>query len=118
LEKLKVSGDPDERILDPACGSGTFIVTAINRIRDWYQFKREEMKFDEGELLKKILTNVVGFDLNPLAVLASRTNYLIAVRDLLSYVDSIEIPIYLSDSVVTPAEYGDLFMAKKSRSRR
>src|ERR1035437_9113505 len=75
------------------------------------------MRFDEGELLNKILRNVVGFDLNPLAVLAARTNYLIAVRDLLSYVDSIEIPIYLSDSVVTPAEYGDLFTGSSATAQ-
>src|SRR5208337_3621874 len=97
FDQIKFSGDADRRVLDPACGSGTFLVAAINKIRSRYQANREEMKFDEGTLLKKILANVVGFDLNPLAVLAARANYLIAVRDLLSYVDSIEIPIYLCD---------------------
>jgi N-6 DNA Methylase len=109
LERIGLSGNPDKRFLDPACGSGTFLVAAISRVRDHYMMNWEEMRFDEGGLLTKILTNVVGFDLNPLAVLAARTNYLIAVRDLLSHVDKIEIPVYLSDSVVTPAEYGDLF---------
>jgi len=117
FDQIKFSGDADRRVLDPACGSGTFLVAAINKIRSRYQANREEMKFDEGTLLKKILANVVGFDLNPLAVLAARANYLIAVRDLLSYVDSIEIPIYLCDSVVTPAEYGDLFTGSSATAR-
>lgn len=117
LEKIGYDGNPNRRVLDPACGSGTFLVCAIAKMRAYFEAKREDMGFDEGELLGKILSNVVGFDLNPLAVLASRANFLIAVRDLLSYVDRIEIPIYLSDSVVTPAEYGDLFIGASTTAR-
>ena len=113
LNELEYVGDPDKRLLDPACGSGTFLVIAINRIRKWYDEHREEVRFDEGDLCRKILSNVVGFDLNPLAVMAARTNYLIAIRDLLGHVDKVEIPVYLCDSVVTAAEYGDLFKGDK-----
>jgi hypothetical protein len=67
-------GNPDERLLDPACGSGTFLVLAINRIRRWYDENRERCRFGEGDLCRKILANVIGFDLNPLAVMAARTN--------------------------------------------
>ncbi len=109
LNVLGYEGDPDKRLLDPACGSGTFLVMAINRIRRWYDENREKCAYDEGELLKKILTNVIGFDLNPLAVMAARTNYLVAVKDLIRHSDHVEIPIYLCDSIMTPAEYGDLF---------
>jgi hypothetical protein len=109
LNELGYEGDPDKRLLDPACGSGTFLVMAINRIRRWYDDNREKCSYDEGELLKKILTNVIGFDLNPLAVMAARTNYLVAVKDLIRHSDHVEIPIYLCDSIMTPAEYGDLF---------
>src|SRR2546425_11608751 len=82
---------------------------AINSIREWYDEHRQEVRFDEGDLCRKILANIVGFDLNPLAVMAARTNYLIAIRDLIGHVDKVEIPVYLCDSVLTPAEYGDLF---------
>jgi hypothetical protein len=109
LNELGYEGDPDKRLLDPACGSGTFLVMAINRIRRWYDDNREKCAYDEGELLKKILANVIGFDLNPLAVMAARTNYLVAVKDLIRHSDHVEIPIYLCDSIMTPAEYGDLF---------
>jgi SAM-dependent methyltransferase len=109
LNELGYEGDPDKRLLDPACGSGTFLVMAINRIRRWYDLNREKCSYDEGELLKKILTNVIGFDLNPLAVMAARTNYLVAIKDLIRHVDGVEIPVYLCDSIMTPAEYGDLF---------
>ena len=109
LSELGYEGDPDKRLLDPACGSGTFLVMAINSIRHWYDQNREKRPYDEGELLKKILTNVVGFDLNPLAVMAARTNYLVAIKDLIRHVDHVEIPVYLCDSIMTPAEHGDLF---------
>src|SRR5438477_2634640 len=79
----------------------------MNRIRQWYEQNREKCRFDEGELCRKILSNVIGFDLNPLAVMAARTNYLIAIRDLVSHVDKVEIPVYLCDSIVTPSEYGE-----------
>lgn len=106
LNELGYEGDPDKRLLDPACGSGTFLVMAINRIRRWYDFNRDKCTYDEGELLKKILANVIGFDLNPLAVMAARTNYLVAIKDLIRHVDRVEIPVYLCDSIVTPSQAG------------
>lgn len=112
LSELGYAGDPDKRLLDPACGSGTFLVMAINRIRKWYDANRERCSYDEGELCRKILANVIGFDLNPLAVMAARTNYLIAIRDLIGHVDEVEIPVYLCDSILTPTEYGDLFTSR------
>jgi hypothetical protein len=109
LNEVEYRGDPDKRLLDPACGSGTFLVLAINRVRSWFEENRERCRFDEGDLCRKILSNVIGFELNPLAVMAARTNYLIAIRDLVGHVDKIEIPIYLCDSIMTPSEYGGLF---------
>jgi hypothetical protein len=109
LDQAGYEGDPDERVLDPACGSGTFLVLAINRVRKHFEEAREQLQYGEAELCHKIVANIVGFDLNPLAVMAARTNYLIAIRDLIGHVDAIEIPVYLCDSILTPSEYGDLF---------
>jgi hypothetical protein len=109
LSEVGYVGDPDKRLLDPACGSGTFLVMAINRIRSWFEENREKCRFDEGDLCRKILSNVIGFDLNPLAVMAARTNYLIAIRDLIGHVAKVELPVYLCDSLMTPSQYGGLF---------
>lgn len=106
LNRLEYDGNPEQRLLDPSCGSGTFLVMTIAKIRHFYEEHREDCNFDEGQLCQKILNNVIGFDLNPLAVMAARTNYLVAIRDLVRYVDRIEIPIYLCDSIMTPSEYG------------
>jgi len=86
------------RLLDPACGSGTFLILAISRLRQYI----EEHWIDKGTALRKITKNIVGFDLNPLAVITSRANYLIALGDMLREkgVEPIEIPIYLADSIL------------------
>jgi len=93
---------PSRRILDPACGSGTFLVLAIRRVRQWAAAQSTQV--DEPRLLDQILANIVGFDLNPLAVISARTNYLLALGDLLQHQrDDINIPVYLADSILTPA---------------
>jgi hypothetical protein len=109
LDEVGYRGNPDHRLLDPACGSGTFLVLAINRIRARFEGQRESLNYGEGELLQRILNNVVGFDLNPLAVMAARTNFLIAIRDLIAYGDRVELPVYLCDSILTLEEHGGLF---------
>src|SRR5262249_27512476 len=62
LDKISFSGNPDLRLLDPACGSGTFLVMAIARIRGWYDENREKCSYEEPALCRKILDNVIGFD--------------------------------------------------------
>jgi len=58
---------------------------------------------------KKVLKNVVGFDLNPIAVIAARTTYLLALGNLRRAISPITIPVYMCDSILTPTEYATLF---------
>ena len=97
MNEAGYTGNPEKRLLDPSCGSGTFLVLAIKRIREY----AEENFIDQRALIKNIMQNVCGIDLNPLAVLAAKANYIIALADLLRYRPSegIEIPIYLADSI-------------------
>jgi SAM-dependent methyltransferase len=98
------------RFLDPACGSGTFLVLIIQKIKEL----AGQLMLKESDVLSAILSNVVGIDLNPLAVMASRTNYLLAVGDLLEHRGGdIDIPVYLADSILTPSMGSDLFETGK-----
>lgn len=105
-------GRPESRLLDPACGSGTFLIMTINAIRR----NSAAQSMEPGELLRAICHNVVGIDLNPLAVIAARTNYLLALGPLLKHRgnEPLEIPVYLADSIMTPSRGGDnLFETEK-----
>jgi SAM-dependent methyltransferase len=113
LDEVGYDGNPEKRFLDPACGSGTFLVLAINRIRMY----AEERMIPQEQTLEYILKNVVGFDLNPLAVMAARTNYIIALGDLVRHrTKDLEIPVYLCDSVLAPEAFTTLYA--KSRKLR
>ena len=85
-------------ILDPTCGSGTFLVRAI------------AMKRESGCGLETILSTVRGMDVNPLAVLTARTNYLLSILDLLDGSASVAIPVYHGDiiALASPAENRDV----------
>ncbi|MEM3489512.1 MAG: N-6 DNA methylase [Nitrososphaerota archaeon] len=99
LEKIGKSGvlNPlNLKVLDPSCGSGTFIIQVIKRIREY-----AEEHFLSDTVGKYILNSVVGYDLNPLAVITARANYLLAVGDLISRIPGVkEIPVYLADSIL------------------
>ena len=90
-------GDINKRVLDPACGSGTFLVAVLNKIFEKHKKERRKEK-----LIGEISQNVVGFDINPIAVLTARTNYLIALSRFNLEKTQVAIPIYLTDSIVLP----------------
>lgn len=102
IEEIGYDGDGIKRVLDPACGSGTFLVFAIQKALMYGQ----EKKIPELETAKRIKANIWGFDLNPLAVVAARTNYLLALGDLVDQLKEFEIPVYLADSVLWPERRG------------
>lgn len=97
LNQVGYDGDPSRRLLDPACGSGTFLVLALKRVRE----RAEERFLDPADVLESVTRNVVGFDLNPLAVIAARANYLLALGPLIrERREPIVIPVYLCDSIL------------------
>jgi SAM-dependent methyltransferase len=104
LNEVDYDGNTFKRFLDPACGSGTFLVLAIQRAKEYGHSHKEAPL----ETAKRIVANIWGFDLNPLAVIASRTNYLFALGELVDELPDLEIPIYLADSVLWPNKAGQM----------
>lgn len=85
-------------ILDAFSGSGTFLSAAIRLLRNELAKKGSS----KPEALEVILSKVVGMDINPLAVIIGRANYLIALGDLLMAGKSVTIPDYVADSIKIP----------------
>jgi len=102
IEKTGYDGNPKKKVLDPACGSGTFLVELIKKVHQWN--RKNKLR---PEVIRKLITeNIIGFDINPIAVLTARTNYLLALTPFLKGLgfDSLFIPIFLTDSIVLPEE--------------
>jgi SAM-dependent methyltransferase len=90
-----LDSNPQGSVLDPACGSGTFLYLTIREKID-----RLDRSF---RTLNHILDSVYGIDVHPLAVIVAKTNYLLALGDLLEKrKGKITIPIYLADSIKLP----------------
>ena len=96
-----LDADPLKSVLDPACGSGTFLFQTIK-----FKIKKLTKKgMKKTDILKHITENVFGFDVHPLAAIISKTNYLLALRDLLKEkIGQITIPVFLSDSIKIPTK--------------
>jgi hypothetical protein len=106
LNQMGYKGNPKKRLIDPGCGSGTFLILALQRLR---QYAADHL-IPPSKVLDAALDNIVGFDLNPLSVIAARTNYLLALGDLLRYRRGpVDLPVYMCDSILTPNERADLF---------
>lgn len=88
----------EQRLLDPACGSGTFLFHAVRR----YLAASGEGEVEVAGALRGLSEAVVGMDLHPVAVTLARVTYLLAIgRDRLANPQrgSIRIPVYLGDSL-------------------
>ena len=72
-------GVSGERLIAPACGSGTFLVEAIERYLD--DIERYEADPDWEEHLRDLCTRprVVGLDIHPFAVLMAQIRFVVAV---------------------------------------
>ncbi len=80
------------KILDPSCGSGNFLVNIFIKIIN---------SQNSISLKIKAITNVYGFDLNPLAIITSKTNIFLIFLEYFKLRDQ-EIPIiniFLCDSL-------------------
>jgi len=97
VKQAGFDGDIQKRVLDPACGSGTFLVAMLNKVYE--KNKRESQK---EKLVSHIIKNIIGFDINPVAVLTARTNYIISLSRFNLQKTRITVPIYLTDSIVLP----------------
>ncbi len=68
----------DIKILDPACGSGGFLIRAYNRLRERYREERWAEEVIHEQILKN---NIHGIDINPFATQLTVMNLLLKDLD-------------------------------------
>ena len=69
----------EQRVLDPACGSGTFLFHAVRRVLA----EAEEAGMTKAERAAEACAHVAGLDIHPVAVIIARVTYLLALAPAL-----------------------------------
>ncbi len=72
---------PNKRLIDPACGSGSLLVTAARRLVAAYR-ESGHGQLDPIAVLERAQDALYGFDLNPFACYLTEVNLLIQTLDL------------------------------------
>lgn len=94
----EVVDDPlTQRVVDPSCGSGTFLFWSIRRYLD--AAAAEGMT--NADAVSGVADHVVGIDLHPVAVTLARVTYLLAIGAgrLQDERRPFSVPVYLGDSI-------------------
>ena len=105
--------DPlNQRVLDPACGSGSFIFAAVRK----YLSAALEAGRTPAQTVDELLSHVIGIDVHPVAVHLARATWTLAARDALHAAQkenvTVTVPVYLGDSLQLRqmrAQAGDMF---------
>ena len=100
-ERVLKSASPEKghRTIDPCCGSGTFVVAAIAKVREDCRARG----LNDRRTLHEVVDRVQAIDLNPLGVLTTRINYFIHISALLGNGKTpLVVPVYLGDAAALP----------------
>ncbi len=94
--------DPlNQTVLDPACGSGTFIAEAVAHFIE----AARKSPLEPKEVLDKLRFSVAGIDVHPVAVHLARTAWVMAARPALDDAKDwrgtadLTVPVYLGDAL-------------------
>ena len=89
--------DPlNERVVDPACGSGAFLFHAVRRLLA----AADAAGMTNADALTRCCDRVLGIDVHPVAVQIARVTYLLALGDRLNVQrGTVTLPVYLGDSL-------------------
>ena len=110
--------DPlDKHVLDPACGSGTFIAEAVSHFID----ASESSSLHPKQLLDRLRMSVTGIDVYPVAVHLARSAWALAAKPAIlaakesGFDASGPVPVYLGDSLQLRFRTGDMFAEHEVR---
>ena len=114
VEEL-VTDPMNQRVLDPACGSGTFIAEAVSHFIRAAMPEGETGGLEPKEILDKLRNAVTGIDIHPVAVHLARAAWTLAARPAIKaaadagFYATLSIPVYLGDALQLRFRTGDMF---------
>lgn len=86
----------EQRVLDPSCGSGTFLFHALRRLIN--AGRAEQMS--ANEIVALCADRVFGIDVHPVAVTLARVTWLLALGDLIQdRPTTLSVPVFMGDSM-------------------
>ena len=108
----EVVTDPlDQYVLDPACGSGTFVAEAVAHFIE----AAKAAPLDPKEVLEWLRFSVSGIDVHPVAVHLARAAWVLAAQPAIQaavehgFAANVTVPVYLGDALQLRFRTGDLF---------
>ena len=91
-----ISDPLHQRVLDPACGSGTFLFHAIRRLLD----AAKQAGWSPARTLEACTEQVRGLDVHPVAVIIARVTWLLALGEAIHQRSGdLHVPVYLGNSL-------------------
>ncbi len=104
--------DPlNQHVLDPACGSGSFVAKAVTH----FIAAARAANWEPWEVLNRLREAVTGIDVHPVAVHLARAAWTLAARPAINAASaagfdaSLSIPVYLGDALQLRFRTGDMF---------
>lgn len=91
---------PEESLLDPTCGSGTFILEGL---------KRRLEDSQPHACAADLLDGLYGIDLNPIAVLSARASLVVYLAGRLDPARPVRLPVYLADTINPATAVGGVY---------
>lgn len=104
----EVVTDPlNQRVLDPSCGSGTFLYAAVQK----YITVAKSDHHPPERILDGLTQSVIGIDVHPVSVHLARATWVLAAREIIAEAgrDTLTVPVYLGDSLQLRTDSGSLF---------
>lgn len=86
----------EQRVLDPSCGSGTFLFQALRRLIA----AGRDAGLPPAEIVARCADRVFGIDVHPVAVALARVTWLLALGDLVQdRPPTLSVPVFMGDSM-------------------
>ena len=111
IVREEVTDPLEQYVLDPACGSGTFVAEAVTHFIE----AANATDLNSKEVLEWLRFSVAGIDVHPVAVHLARAAWVLAAQPAIQaavedgFAANVTVPVYLGDALQLRFRTGDMF---------